>query len=239
MLQIVLDDYRHNFLSALKEFGKVENGWWAYAYLLIMPFISIMSHSFTPKEVVVYYSTMLPLLGGTFLARLYPNRMSKTLFLCPMSEKMRIEYFKTAFLLRIAVPVLAFLLLDGIILLLKIIQGLEFFFSLAVLVMYLICVNVCTNSWNGKPEMAGKRYVLSVYFPMWNVLGQISGLINMLIMAALRGNNGEPYSLGELILVGILLTIQALILIKIVLSYLGPVMERSVSYEASYVILKR
>lgn len=236
MLRMVLDDYRYNFLSALKEFGKVENGWWMYAYMLIFP---VMFLNGTGKEIIVYYGTMLPLLGGALFARLYPNHMSRTLFLCPMSRKMRIEYFKFAFFLRVAIPTLAFFLLDGIILLLKIIQGLEFFLSLVVLLMYLISVNVCANSWNGKPEMAGQRYVLPGYFPMWSVLGQISGIMNMIIGVGLRGNNGEPYTLGELILAGVLLVIQALILVKIVLSYLKPVMERSVSYEACYVSLKK
>ncbi len=238
MLRMVLDDYRHNFLSALKEFGMVENGWWMYAYMLIFPVI-IFRDVINMNEIIVYYGTMLPLLGGTFFARLYPNHMSRTLFLCPMSRKMRIGYFKTAFLLRIVMPLFVFLLFSSMLFLFKIIQGLEFFFALMVLLMYLISVNVCADSWNGKPEMSGEKYALPGYFPIWNVLGQISGIMNMIILAGFRGNNGEPYSLGELILAGVLLIIQALILIKIVSSYLKPVMERSVSYEACYVSLKK
>ncbi len=237
MLRIVLDDYRHNFLSALKEFGLVENGWWMYAYILFFPVI--MFHSFTLKEALVYYGTMVPLLGGTFLSRLYPNHMSRTLFLCPMSRKMRIGYFKTAFLLRIVMPLFVFLLFSSMLFLFKIIQGLEFLFALMVLFMYLISVNVCADSWNGKPEMTEQKYALPGYFSMWNVLGQISGIMNMIILAGFRGNSGEPYSLGELILAGILLMIQALILIKIVLRFYRPVMERSVSYEACHVRLKK
>lgn len=238
MLRMVLDDYRHNFLSALKEFGLVENGWWMYAYMLILPFV--MFRSFTLREELVYYGTMVPLLGGTFFARLYSNHMSKTLFLCPMSRKLRIGYFKTAFLLRIVMPLFVFLVFSGMLFLFKVIQAFEFFVALMVLLMYLISINVCADSWDGKPEMAGEKYALPGYFPMWSVLGQISGIMNMIIVVGFRGrNSGEPYSLGELILAGVLLIIQALILIKIVSNYLKPVMERSVSYEACYVSLKK
>lgn len=236
MLQIVWDDYRHNFLSALKGLGGGENWWWGYVYLLMPPVI--MGH-IVLKEVIVYYCMMLPLLGGTFLARLYPNRMSKTLFLCPMSREMRIRYFKTAFLLRIAIPILVFLLPMSMLFLCKIVQGVECFLSLLAFIMYLVSVNICTNSRVGKPETERQGYSLPGYFPMWNVLGHISGIANMVIVSGIRENSGKPYQPWELIMDSVLLVIQALILMKIIFTYFKPIMEQSISYENSYISLKK
>lgn len=239
MFRIVWDDYRHNFRSALKGLRGVGNWWFNYVYWSIIPLIL---PSTTLKEAIVYYCTMLPLLGGMFLARLYPNRMSKTLFLCPMSRKMRIRYFKTAFLLRIAIPTFVSLLTVGMLFLCKIMQEPECFLSLLVLIMCLVSVNVCTNSWAGKPETEQQGHSLPGYFPMWNVLGQISGIlntviVNMVIVPEFGENNGE--SCLPWVVAGVLMVIQALILMKIVSTYFRPIMEQSVSYETSYVSLKK
>lgn len=238
MLQIVWDDYRHNFLSALKGLGVFENWWWNYVYLLMLP---VIVEHIVLKEVIVYYCTMLPLLGGTFLARLYPNRMSKTLFLCPMSREMRIRYFKTAFLLRIAIPILAFLLPMSMLFLCKIVQGFECFLSLLAFIMYLVAVNICTNARGGKPKTEWQGYSLPGYFPMWNVLGQISGIANVVIVSVsgIGENSGEPYRPWELIMVSVLLVIQVLILMKIIFTYFKPIMEQSISYEYSYISLEK
>lgn len=234
MLQIVWKDYRYNFRSAFKELKKAENWWWSYVYVLVFPMLFILDHNTSIKAVIAYYCAMVPLVAGTFLARLYPNRMSKTLFLCPMSKEVRIRYFKTAFFLRISIPVLAFAVLAGILFLCKIVQGLEYFLSLLVLIMYLLSVNICTNFWNGKPEKLQKGHLASEYFPLWNVFEQVIGLINMVIVSGAM-DEGEPWQPWEMILVGILVGLQALVLVKIAFTYFKPVMEQSVTYENSYI----
>ena len=150
---------------------------------------------------------------------------------------MRIRYFKTAFLLRIAIPILAFLLPMSMLFLCKIVQGFECFLSLLAFIMYLVAVNICTNSRVGKPETERQGYSLPGYFPMWNVLGQISGIANVVIVSVsgIGENSGEIYQPWELIMVSVLLVIQALILMKIMFTYFKPIMEQSISYEYSYI----
>lgn len=229
MLRIVLDDYRYNFKSVLKEL-KYE-GWFGYLYLLIFP---LLSNDIIMDKAVIYYGTVISMLLGLFIAKLYPNRMSKTLFLCPMSKEARIQYFKTAFCFRISVPILVFLAVCGVLLFCEILPGLLFLTMLAVVIMFVISVNIYMVPEDDNVEVLSRHYSLPGYFPMWHVLAQISGMINAAIIGEFSEYDGMSYSIWDTVMTGILLLIQLLVLLKIVCTYLKPVMEQSVNYETSY-----
>ncbi len=95
MLKLVLKDYRCRFLLEWKVYWTkiLWYFWWSYVYAMLM----------LRLDVTRYTVGMLPMLLGFWLSRMYPNALSKMLFLCPMSKKDRVNYLWTAYVLRVGI----------------------------------------------------------------------------------------------------------------------------------------
>lgn len=231
MLKMVLSDYIHNWKSAWKELAYEE--WGMYVYFLAFPWITRMS----AIEIIVYLCTMLPLVGGVLLARMFPNRMNKTLFLCPMSKEDRIAYFKTAFKFRVSVPVFLFFLIEMVLFFIGYISLDGVIFMFLVFFLYIVSVNIYWCYWSeGKQRnIYTEKNPLSGTFFIWDMLSRL-GIINVIIVS---GVSVSGYEWSDYVLVGCLITWQFLVFLKLVTCYYKKVMELSVNYEMGYVQIEK
>ena len=97
MLKLIIGEYRCRFLIVFKQ-NRNRILWyffWSYVYYMLIMRL----------DVVKYTIGMVPLLAGFWLSRMYPNELSKMLFLCPMSKEDRVRYLWTAYGLRVGVSI--------------------------------------------------------------------------------------------------------------------------------------
>ena len=225
MLKIVLSDYRQNWKNSWKNLAK--EGWYSYLYSVALPLIMHMKE----REAIVYLCAVAPLVLGMLLSRLYPNRLQKTLFFCPMSKKDRIAYFKTAFRFRVSLPLILFFMANAILVGIHYISITAFFYEFVVTFLYVVSVNIywCYWSDNGKRNIYTEKNPLAGTFFIWDALSGV-GIINMIICTGLNIT-----SMFDYVIVAILFAIQLFEFFKLITCYYKKVMELSVNYEAGYV----
>lgn len=102
MLRLVLNDYRCRFSMEFKAI---------YKDMIYLLFIYIEILAYMRVNFVKYSACMVPLLFGYMISRMYPNQLSKMLFLCPLSAEDRKKYMNTAYFVRISIPLVLWALL--------------------------------------------------------------------------------------------------------------------------------
>lgn len=224
MLKMVVSDYIQSWKGAWKNLAK--EGWFGYLYFIAFPLVTDMK----ARQSMVYLCAVIPMVLGILLSRLYPNRIHKTLFLCPMSKEDRITYFKTAFRLRVSLPLILFLIVNSVLFIKDYISPLYLIIEFIILFLYVVSVNIywCYWSTDGKRNIYSEKNHLSGTFFIWDLFSQI-GVFNMLIITSMSVSSRFDY-----IIVGICLGLQFFVFFKLVTRYYKKVMDLSVNYEAGY-----
>lgn len=237
MLQLVIRDYRALFRNSLREVDM--SAFVVYWWLLVYPPI-FLHMSYAGYWCHYVYFIMLQL--GLLLSRLYPNRMSKTLLLCPLSQEQKEKYIKTGYLLRVLASVCLFLFLmlcavmaiwfhDGT--LPKegwLWFGLIWQYVLAMAGYHIYSAPVANSAYPTQRE-----YKLPGNYEVWNILQQLSAVFGgMLLVSALTDQ--KPESTPELVIESLVLMVQTAVCIKVVITYGRPVIEQAVHYEYRQVV---
>ncbi|MBO6015170.1 MAG: hypothetical protein J6P60_01115, partial [Lachnospiraceae bacterium] len=174
---------------------------------------------------------------GLFLSRLYPNRMSKTLLLCPMSMQQKKQYIRTGFVIRVVFPYGLFLLLEGATMLVmlnhRLVHASEIVLWAAkawILLLSLISVNIYCQPIDPIPYVMGRKYRLPGNYEIWNILVQLLAIFGgMILGSAITDQKSE--TVFDIVVDLILVAIITALCIKIIVTYAGPVMEQAVSCE--------
>lgn len=104
MVKMVLSDYWSNKKEYFRRAVQQNNNWYMMLfYPLLIPLQLLAAFDDGEINFWVVYGEMLPILAGWILITMYPNRLSKTLYLCPMEQKERQHYVWTAYWLRIGI----------------------------------------------------------------------------------------------------------------------------------------
>ena len=104
MVKMILNEYRCKFIPAMKVYMAQS---YIYFYLGL-----VITHMFVFKTVYLKYIWgMLPMLLGLLLSKIFPNQLSKLMFLCPMTAKDRKKYLITAYFVRVGIPIAIFILI--------------------------------------------------------------------------------------------------------------------------------
>lgn len=231
MLKLVWCDYKGQAWSALKNVYN-SGGWFFYIYMgIILPLI----YSDSTYEVEVYYSALGPMSFGMLLSRMYPNRINKTLMLCPMSVEDRKKYLVTGYTLRITI-VLSFFLLCNIPLLIT--QKIMFSYFVVMFIFQILFV-VSINVYSGSaPDVQGafvRENERGGNFTAWDVAIVLCGILGILVLSSIQMSQKDfMEETLALVIVVILVLLELGICIKMLYIYYRPVMEQAIYYDTSY-----
>lgn len=224
MFKLVLDDYRSRFKSALKNIPAP--GYTIYLFLLAEP----LSFRVSVHSLFSYYSAFIPLFLGFLLSRMYPSQLSKTLLLLPLTDTEKRAYVHTAFRLRIMVPMLLYLSMNGSLIAAGRVSLIRSLCTGLILWPFLFCCNLYCLPGENSPYTVEQNHTLPGNYEIWNIFNQAAGILSIFIITvAIRA--GTPFTTFDIIIVCICLLVQFRIFLKFRLTYYQPVMERAIRYE--------
>ncbi|MFA9464492.1 MAG: hypothetical protein ACERKN_09405 [Velocimicrobium sp.] len=218
MIRMVLRDYRMNWKEGLSNVSK-NGSWFVYLYLLIVP-ANLFGFMDKPSHVAVYYGILFPLMLGLLLSRMYPNRLSKTMFLCPMKKEERKRYIVSAYWIRVLIPIALFALIGLILVGVYQISVESYVFLLASEALFIIGTNLYIEA-----KISG--------YTFWQMMVQLYGLIFIVSCIGYTSDLGTPLKTWEFLIFFVLLLLQGAATTKLVVSYWRTVLEVALDYEWS------
>lgn len=231
MFKFVVGDYKRQAWSGLKQIFHLGN-WSIYVYMCIIPPIMF---SLNDYQAYVYYSAFGPTLIGLLLSRMYPNRISKTLLLCPMTLEERKSYLVTGLKLKIAIPLLIFGVCNVPLIIMKKLMFVYFAAMFVFLILFTVSVNIyCDPAVNAQGAF-DREYDLPGYYPVWEVAVQLVGIYGVAILTNIQMTQKDFFEDKLALVTAILLFSAELgLCIKMIRTYYKPIMEQAVCYDTSY-----
>lgn len=220
MLKMILKDYRMTWKQGL---ANVYNsaGNFLPIYLMIYPLLG--GTDYNGKEEIIYYAGIGAYVLAILLSRMFPNRLEKTLYFCPMEREEREEYVRTAYWLRVLVPVV-FL---GIAQLVIIILGWVPIWSTLVVMVNVFCHALAMNIYIVRKEKKTMEYLEG-----WSVGVQLLGVVSILAGVMLQTTLvTENVSGGIIACVVAVLFLFVWLALHVVKKYRRTVFEAAISYE--------
>lgn len=222
MYKMVLNDYRFQLKDAWKRAWN--ESFFIYLYMIIIPAATADYQGF-------YYLSMLPILIAAFIARGYAGKKNKTLFLCPLSEEQRREYYETAYRMRVGVSIGLFVVCAGSQVLVGAIHPTVFVMMLVAVVSYSFAINTwCPPVVNSKKAME-RVWNLPGQYELWNIFVQASGILTMIILTAAAADEDKALTGGEWAITGIVVVFYCILAWKMVKKYYEPILEECIHYE--------
>lgn len=164
MMRLVLLDYIGGIKEGWKRLWGAETVaiFWDHIFIGILgasDFYNKAAGSFPPSLVWGYGVIIFIMFFGCLISRMYPGQLEKTLFFCPLTQAEKKQYVETGYRLRIALPMMLYILagifwrIFGIIPLVPVMGiGIWMFF-------YLACANIYCVPEQGK-DIFDHRYPL-------------------------------------------------------------------------------
>lgn len=225
MVKMVLSDYWGSRKESYHRMSKQMNNWMIFFNPLIMPIQMLVI--WEDVNLWIIYGELFPMILGAIQAVMYPARLSKVMYLCPMGLKDRQRYIRTAYRVRVAVIMGLWLVLNLLMLPFGGLPLLELLLGGGRMLCYALAVNVYLAADKNHEEYA------SLKIGRCNICWMFAfyiGMIGAIVQGACVG--GELYvSLGEGIVMGIFVLAQLLIAAIAVLKYKGKVMHYAMDYE--------
>lgn len=224
MLKLVLNEYRCRFWMMLQaQIGKfILFLWWTYFYDMFMMRLNIMKYSLG----------MLPLLLGFFLSRMFPNQLSKLLFLCPISKQDRKKYLIMAYKMRIGISIFLYLALSMFAVNIEEMSLSEYIGISLLVLSFNLGVNMhhALLSFNNVRMKGEKDYKLSFAYGILSLLTQFMAWIAMIFFASI-GKHGMEQHTDDVILF-IMVFFEVLLNMAICVICYRPVMQYGMNYES-------
>ncbi|MCI8876715.1 MAG: hypothetical protein HFI77_11990 [Lachnospiraceae bacterium] len=224
--------------------GEIKEGWkrvkgadivlwfWDFLFIGIMwaPwFMDFAWEYFLQAELFVYGYTIGVLSLGFFISRMYPEKLEKTLLLCPLTQAEKIQYVKTGYRLKVGVPMLFYVLAGTVWLFLQVISP---FFIIEIglwMFFYFRCINIYCMPETGRDDSI-RRYpvkgmeIFQIAVQLLEV-GQIMGMA-----LYFEGSRWVPIYIYE----GTITLLQVLLYIIMKKNLYPIIMERALCYEDNY-----
>lgn len=232
MLKLVVESYKNQFKSAIRKL--LDTGLMIYIYTVFLPLVWYID---LQKDVLLYYCALIPMLIGLALSRMYPNEMSKTLLLCPMNVEERKEYIKTGYILRCAIPLGLYVVINMVLVLTGNLPFLYFAFIMILEMLFVTAVNIYRVPKESTSYAMERKYDLPGNYEVWNVLMQFAGIISTIIFVTDVPDANAVYEavdnsrVFDIVMMSCAIIIVFLLWLKIVKTYYKPVMEQAVSME--------
>lgn len=230
MIRFVLLDYLGGIKEGWKRLWKAEPVViiWDYIFIGILWASDFYEEMFLRPAVLCGYSIIIfIILFGYLISRMYPGKLEKTLYLCPLTQEEKKQYVETGYRLRIALPMFLYVLagilwqIFGIIPLISAAEiGIWLFF-------YLGCANIYCLPEQGK-DIFGQGYPVKG-LEIFQAINQILGIGKIMGIYRLIS---EDYNVwNSRIYGGIFILLQILLYIIMRKKLYPRIMERAVCYE--------
>lgn len=182
---------------------------------------------------VSYYILLLPLMAAAMHCFMYPNRLEKTMFLCPMGKREKRDFLEVAYRFRIvctvggSIVIIVLLLAAG--LLQKTVYLAGFFISEIMFASIVFLENDAIR-WEVESALKLNGYTF------WSYVSWFASMIACLVFAftAIETSHQVVYKNGEHIIFLVIFLIQLFLWMKLMISYRNRVMEVGEDYEKSY-----
>lgn len=203
------------------------SGWiWQLCYFgVILP--AIIISSWRVNQLAYYYCFLVPMLGSLFLVRVWPNGISKTLLLCPLSATERKKYVYVGFQIRIFFSIVFFFLWNVPLYLLEKWKLWHFVIEFLFYLLYVITINIYVPPIKPSKNSYERKYNLPGYYNLWEQLAQINGMIGMVYFTDKFRMVSEIQNFGDRVGLGIFMSVELIIMIVMLVVYFKPVMEQA------------
>ena len=237
MVKRALFEYIGSFnWKNIVEIGRSENSfsfWWMITYFLILcPFNTRLFHE-TVFAIVSYYLWALPFVIGVLGIQLFPLRLKKIVFLCPMNIQERRKYSYYIFWERILIPVIIEMGTGIVLCAFGVMKPIVVFIYAFSLLTFFIMVSVKVYG-SGKPkEKASEQPKSNVKYFLCILFCAIVQMCNIMFMeATINGESIYRYILlGEMVIF-FLIDIYCM-------RALPSFIEENIAYEESYHITEQ
>ena len=223
MYKTVLRDYVSHVKDGMKNI--FWSDWAPYFYFMV--FAPAWSGGKDGYLVRQLYAMFFPIMIALLLSRMYGGVMSKTFFLCPLSEMQRKMYAKAGIHIRVAIPTVLFIVLNILVLVFYKIPFWMFLVRLGVFLSAAIVCNIYCQPVYADREKNERKYALVGNYWLWNVFLQVFTFVSTVILCSFEYNE----KLWEFIIVGIFIAAQIFIGIKMIIKFYPQVINQATYYE--------
>lgn len=192
-----------------------------------MTFVPLISEQNFSLEFFFHVTSMLPLLFSVLISRMYGGKLSKTLYLCPLSKEQVREYMKKGMILRIVISVVIFLLFNMASLILGYMPLWIFLTKLFLMTCSAICFNIYCQPDNKTSSAMERTYPLIGNYEVRNVFAQVFAAIGMLILSLVEGNEQT----WEYVLIAIIPILQLFLCINVYKRFYHQIINLAEFYE--------
>lgn len=233
MLRMIIGDYIVNFKAAYKRMWKRQNhNWFTAVYPFLYMFWFCFLNLDESKNIVIAPMNIIQIafiIFGAWLAELYPNRLEKSMFLCPMTQKDRKEYLVTAYGLRVVLFWVPYILAEVVNICVyrqKLIYGI---IKIASYVFLMASINLFLEVDTAKLEKKSSNSRLFGY----EFVRTISVIVGIIVLICFHFAIFETEK-GEMLFYLIGFAIQAVVSFVYLVKYFDRVMQVAQDYEKAY-----
>lgn len=108
MWKTIINNFRQEFIPSVKENANFSNYWVFFYFLFFFP-VLIMKRA-TIEDFVFYYSMVIPLMFVFLFTVIFKTRLSKTMYLMPLSDRERKKYIINAIWIKILIEAALFII---------------------------------------------------------------------------------------------------------------------------------
>ena len=224
MWKMVFSDLCYGIKPGLKKVLKNFVNYYFYFYLMFLApvFLHLSGWYF-----VFYIFSILPMIFAMLLLTMYGDGVNKALYLCPLSEQERRQYFLISWGIRAGLPSLLSLLFEGIFCISGWISPL-----VAVLVVISIALFSAALGLHSNMQEISRADKRLTYHSIWFAAVLFVGLFDVISLTLMVSDVEEPeFTKLEIVVALILFFAHALTALTMIVKYFRPVMENLVCYE--------
>lgn len=179
-----------------------------------------------------YFALAISMSVGVFLTRACPNRIGKTLLLCPMRLVEKKQHIYKGFGIRILFSLASFLVLNIPIYIFADMNKMNLLIEFVYYLIYIIGLNVYVPPVVSSRSTYEKKYNLPRYYNFWESFHQVVGIFGVVVMVDIFRLKKHELLDSEVIMVGIFLMIEILCVVILLVKYFKPVMEQAMQCES-------
>ena len=218
MLKYIWKDYKADFKGRLK-YAYLHTHSWIYFFVYLPLICSWDIHSLGAAAAWLLW------FEAVMLAEMYPNYMSKAMYLCPLSRQQRREYLIKGYLLKVGICMASFWILFVPLILLGKAEPLETLGVFVFYVSFVVMVNVHTKYEKNIPN----KDAYMGYYSVWRLIGYVVNLMGIVLFYSVW--DAQSSALCEYIGIGMGMITTVICSIIMVIRYLPRIIERNVDYE--------
>lgn len=236
LISVIMKYYSANWRQEWKRIftDKNFNEGYFFSWEFLFPFyLCLFFEDISVRSILLYYFLTMPFMLGMLHSFMYPNRMEKTMFLCPVGGKEKKQFLETGYRLRIFLVAAVTFFILSILCLSGVLEHSVYLNGFFVSVLVFSCITFLGNDviqFKNASEFGLGGYCY------WRISAWFASFISCLLlgMAAIELEEYEIYEAWENRLFFCVFFLQLVLALKLIVSYYNRLMEIGADYEKSY-----